>query len=90
MQKADVLGKVELNFHTRHSSKALLVQADDDSSSDDEDQDKEEDELFKKRMEWRSELNQDIRVLEQHFNDHEGRIRAIERESLLKQRSHQV
>ena len=59
--KADVLGKVELNFHTRHSSKALLAEADDDStcSSDDEDQDKEEDELFKKRMEWRSELNQE-------------------------------
>lgn len=38
----------------------------------------------------RSELNQDIRVLEQHFNDHEGRIRAIERESLLKQRSDQA
>jgi hypothetical protein len=57
--KADVIGKVELNFHTRHSSKALLVEDDDDSSSDDEDQDKEEDELFKTRMEWRSELNQE-------------------------------
>ena len=35
----------------------------------------------------RSELNQDIRVLEGHFNDHEGRLRAIERESLLNNRS---
>jgi len=35
----------------------------------------------------RSELNQDIRVLEGHFNDYEGRLRATERESLLKKRS---
>jgi len=32
----------------------------------------------------RSELNQDIRVLEGHFNDHESRIRVIERDQLLR------
>jgi len=34
----------------------------------------------------RSELNDDIRVLNGHFNDHESRLRAVERSELLRKK----